>query len=103
MSDRPGYLRQRRLLSTGRYPLDSVRRGLAAARQRFAFSKPYASFNYDPAVGCIETADKKHRAKLPGKQSNIALSGQMGQLINGSAPEARKKKLFEPSSMCVPV
>jgi hypothetical protein len=35
-------------------------------------------------VGYIEIADKKHRARLPEKQSNIVLSRQIGLLINGS-------------------
>ena len=38
-----------------------------------------------PPWWCPEIADNRHRAKLPENQSNIALSGQNGKLINGSA------------------
>jgi predicted metalloprotease len=31
----------------------------------------------------LESADKRHRAKLPENPANITLSGQKGLLING--------------------
>jgi len=34
---------------------------------------------------CSETTDNAHGAKLPENLANIALSGQNGTLINGSA------------------
>jgi hypothetical protein len=33
-----------------------------------------------------EIADNRHRAKMPENHTNIVLSGQNGQLSNGSAP-----------------
>jgi hypothetical protein len=34
-------------------------------------------------------ADNRHWAKLPENPTNIALSGQNGKLINGSAPNIK--------------
>jgi hypothetical protein len=40
-----------------------------------------------------EMADNRHRAKLPENQANIALSGQKGQIINGSATSVQTREM----------